>query len=246
MRKLFYIIFIFSFFNFESLAQNYRETSFDDRPFCEKQKGLWRDFGDSCVDGCLAKLDSLTMCARAITAGCDCGENRCWDGNSCVNLSDYKKIYDAKKAEEQIVLDKAKKEREGARKQYQQSLLDKISGTVSNTTSSAQKIIGDAFDDTKQAISGGDKPNQNQQNNNIVTQVEPQNQAQINAQKQASSPPMNSEIPPYFLQKQKQQEEAAKKDPLAMDNLEGQALNAAVDSMIPQLPDIPVEQTKKK
>ena len=48
----------------------------------------WRVFGNGCVDSCAkARSRERMRCSMAMTAGCDCGPDRCWDdaANSCVD-----------------------------------------------------------------------------------------------------------------------------------------------------------------
>ena len=96
MKSLFLGL-IFLFLSFSSLAQTIRPTSFDDRAFCEEQKGIWREFGNRCADNCLAKFNEFEICTSAAIYNCDCAKGRCWDGEKCVNNSDYKIIYDKKR-----------------------------------------------------------------------------------------------------------------------------------------------------
>lgn len=234
MSKIFCLIFIF--FATEVLGQSFRETSFDERPMCEKQKGVWRSFGNGCADSCEAKLNSFMVCTEAITYSCDCGGSRCWNGNSCVNLSDYKIGYDAEKAKEQLALAKAKKERQAAYKDYQQSLMDKLSGQVSAVSDSAQNFISNTTNQAQQMVTSNNQQTQTQPGGNLITQIQPQNQA--------NAAPINVEIPPFFLQQQKQAEEAKKSDQLGMDNLEKQALGLGGDksadkAAIPALAGLP-------
>ena len=91
MRKF---LFIFLFINFiiaqVSLAQTIRHTSFDGRENCQISKGVWREFGNGCVDSCKSKMDRIMICSMAITYGCDCGKESCWDGEICVKINDFK------------------------------------------------------------------------------------------------------------------------------------------------------------
>jgi hypothetical protein len=59
-------------------------------------------------------------------ASCDCGKGRCWNGNSCVFLKDYKKIFDQEQAEEQKILDAAKEKRKDAMLQNQVEVMKNI------------------------------------------------------------------------------------------------------------------------
>ena len=48
---------------------------------CASAGGEWRQFPNSCADAC--GVTDETICASVITDGCDCGENKCWDGEKC-------------------------------------------------------------------------------------------------------------------------------------------------------------------
>ncbi len=112
MKKIF-VIAIFSFFSFTlNVSAQERHTSFDDRPLCEKNHGIWREFGNACVNNCENKFDEYSMCAKSLTYGCDCGIGRCWADNRCVKNSDYKKIFDEKKEKENKELSQKRLERE--------------------------------------------------------------------------------------------------------------------------------------
>lgn len=128
MKKFFAISLIF--FCTEVFAQATRYTSFDDRPDCEESKGVWRQFGNVCVDQCRPKFDQFVICAQAITFGCDCGDGRCWEGNSCIPLKDYKKTFDAEVAEEKKILDEAKERRKEEAKENEQLILNRLANPV--------------------------------------------------------------------------------------------------------------------
>ncbi|MBU0647676.1 hypothetical protein KJ855_00675 [Patescibacteria group bacterium] len=44
--------------------------------------GNWRVFSNTCVDACTS--EKYPVCGMAITAGCDCGPDKCWNGYMCV------------------------------------------------------------------------------------------------------------------------------------------------------------------
>lgn len=46
---------------------------------CYMKGGVWTGFSNTCVDSCTMRID----CGEVITSGCDCGEDRCWNGVSC-------------------------------------------------------------------------------------------------------------------------------------------------------------------
>ena len=48
---------------------------------CQAGGGTWTSFPNTCVDACGAGPN----CGAAITDGCDCGPNACWDGTTCVD-----------------------------------------------------------------------------------------------------------------------------------------------------------------
>jgi hypothetical protein len=105
---------------------NDRSVSFDEKPVCEKQGGVWRQFGNSCLDSCISKFDKFSICAQAITYGCDCLRDKCFDGNQCVLMSDYKVKYDEIFAQEKEILEQKKVERKDEFKQNQQIIMQKL------------------------------------------------------------------------------------------------------------------------
>ena len=119
MKKNWAILICCLLFSFGSRAQDSASsTTFDDRPTCEQQKGVWREYGDGCVDECYPKFDKFTICTSALTFGCDCGKGRCWNEKSCVSVKEYKNIFDKKFAEDQKILQEAKQKRQA---QYQEN-----------------------------------------------------------------------------------------------------------------------------
>lgn len=103
-----------------------RSTSFDDREECRKVKGVWHEFGNSSGDSCEAKLDAYLVAAQVITYACDCGKGRCWNGDTCVLMSDYKKIYDQKKEREGKKIAEERKARSDEYRDYSNDRLSKI------------------------------------------------------------------------------------------------------------------------
>jgi PKD repeat protein len=51
---------------------------------CIDSGGTWREFADGCVDYCGAG----DICTQALTMGCDCGADACWDGYACETSAD--------------------------------------------------------------------------------------------------------------------------------------------------------------
>ncbi len=227
IKKIYYIIAILIFSSFDAFAQNARETSFDERPICESQKGVWRQFGNGCAGSCRVKLDPFVMCTQALTNACDCGKARCWDNGACVMIVDFKKKYDEEKQKEQAILDKEKKNRKAAYKNYQDSVLSKLAKATSSNTNAANP--SNPTPDPKPQEAKPQEP--------II--VTPQNQSQDTAADQANSPPMDFEVPPYFLQQQQQQESEATASQKKISNSQNKKGTKQPENM-PGFPEIPM------
>jgi hypothetical protein len=198
-----------------SYSQELRSTSFDDRPTCESAKGVWRQFGNSCVDECRPKLDSFSVCAQAITYGCDCGKGRCWDGETCVMLKDYKKIFDIEKEEEEKILAEARKQRQEAAKANEKFIMN---GLINKTATTEGQSVSNA----------------NQANNNSVVAAE---------KAVPEAPPIvidtgNVKIPEMFLRQEK--EKQAEVDKKNQTKEKDQKENSAPILTLPGLPVIPL------
>ena len=51
---------------------------------CMGVGGEWKTFTNGCVDSCLKeRSEEPVFCTQALTDGCDCGSDRCWNGKSC-------------------------------------------------------------------------------------------------------------------------------------------------------------------
>ena len=112
MKQTCAILIFLLFLSSEVFAQAVAtSTSFDDRAVCEENKGVWREFGNGCVDECYPKFDKFVICTSAITFGCDCGKGRCWNEKSCASVIQYKKVFDQKFDEEKKIQEEAKQKR---------------------------------------------------------------------------------------------------------------------------------------
>lgn len=49
---------------------------------CAQANATWKEFSNGCADNCLGS--EVRFCTQALTMGCDCGNSKCWNGNSCV------------------------------------------------------------------------------------------------------------------------------------------------------------------
>ena len=205
-----------------------RSTTFDDREYCEKSDGVWREFGNGCVDSCEGKLNQFSVCTMAFTYGCECGKSRCWDFDkkSCVALKDYKKIFDARINEEKKIAEAAKKKREEEAKENQQTILTNL----------------DKKSDSKEVA-----PQEKTKPNSEKTSSEKENPATpANApQAQIPSPIINNSasVPPLFLQQEKaKKDEEEKKKKEAEGKNKNEQEKQLLDSTIPGLPVIPLPQ----
>jgi hypothetical protein len=135
-KHLLFKIFAILFFIISSQAfsQATRSTTFDDRPACEEVRGVWRQFSNGCVDECNAKFDRFLICPQVLAYGCDCGRNRCWNGDTCVMKKDYKKIFDEEQAQEKKILDVAKAKRKSEAKANEQSILNNLAKKAGEIT----------------------------------------------------------------------------------------------------------------
>jgi len=60
-------------------------ASSDPQAICLQGGGQWRtDFPNSCVDYCFPP-GAQPICAQVISAGCDCGLQKCWSGTTCID-----------------------------------------------------------------------------------------------------------------------------------------------------------------
>lgn len=203
-------------FSAPAQAQLSRLTSFDDRPLCEENKGVWRQYGDGCVDECQAKLDQFLICTSAITYGCDCGFGRCWDEDKCVALKEYKKKFDAAEAEEKKVLDEEKKKRKAIAQETQDTIMNGLVTKASanaqtydpNSKTAPQNNYGEFFKQPDPSNSQAAEPQTQiyQANPNAITQVPPT----TTQQQQVIEPFANPEVPPFFLEQERRKEEAKK------------------------------------
>ncbi len=51
---------------------------------CGAAGGEWKEFPNTCVDSCdYRRAEQETMCGMAMTYGCECGPDMCWNGESC-------------------------------------------------------------------------------------------------------------------------------------------------------------------
>lgn len=55
-------------------------VALDEEDICENQGGEWILFNNGCVDSCQYNRNkSDVMCTQALTMGCNCGKDKCWN-----------------------------------------------------------------------------------------------------------------------------------------------------------------------
>ncbi|MBI4895538.1 MAG: hypothetical protein HY831_03520 [Candidatus Aenigmarchaeota archaeon] len=64
-----------------STIHNYSEQTKD---LCEAGGAKWKLFNSGCHDECYVKRATKPVaCNMALSYGCDCPENQCWNGSYC-------------------------------------------------------------------------------------------------------------------------------------------------------------------
>jgi len=256
----------------QAFSQAVRFTTFDDRPVCEEVRGVWRQFGDGCIDECSAKFDKFSICPQVLAYGCDCGRNRCWNGDTCIMRKDYKKIFDEERAQEKKILDVAKDKRKSEAKANQQFILnslakkneEKITDEDLNQLQN-QQIPGQAQPSGKPiryTKYGANNPSINPRqpiriyeqpvNTPLISPEEKEKQDAADAAKlkEASQVPENnidpSLIPPFYQQLEKAKKDAANaaklKDAAKVPENNNKQDPVIPISTLPGLPVVPLPQ----
>lgn len=212
MKKFFLILFLGTCFSFELFAQTARSTSFDDRPTCEEVKGVWRQFGNGCTDDCRSKFDQFTICTQALNYGCDCGKNRCWNGETCVTQKSFKRIFDAEQEKENAKLAVAKRRRREAAEENQDVVMSKLINQIAidNETldlANAAKANAAAAMAMDSRIVPLDNQNISQSPPPVVQNI-PQKQ-----------PPTTGTIPPFFAQQEEKKAKQAALEAAAREEI---------------------------
>lgn len=197
----FLVLVILSVFYLNSVIADDRKTSFSEKPNCEKNDGVWRQFGNSCADNCQSKFDKFAICAQAITYGCDCLKGRCYDEGKCILTSDYKEKYDKIKEEKSKILELEKAERKDKFLINRQIILRKLTtpmgtdGKKDNNKSESNltnQNLQNGQNLIKQTINDPNIYNApNYINNSIPTPITP-----------AINVDDNFQVPPFFTQAQ--------------------------------------------
>ena len=241
-KHLLFKIFAILFFIISSQAfsQAIRSTTFDDRPACQEVRGVWRQFGNGCIDECNAKFDKFSICPQVLAYGCDCGRNRCWNGDTCVMKKDYKKIFDEEQAKEKMILDIAKAKRKSESKSNEQSILNSLAKKTEEITDQGLNQLQNNASKNVPVSQAEAQPIQSPTYSVTDPNQNPQQPIQ------PEQPVDTSLIPPFFQQLEKAKQDAANaaksKDAIKIPEDNSKQDPVMPISTLPGLPMIPLPQ----
>ncbi len=178
---------------------------------CQDTNANYREFGNNCHDRCLPQFDQSQACFKAVTFGCDCGENNCLFEGKCISKKEFSAIFKEIIAQRDQDIIEYKKELvkkmnddpdygNYIRNMYkkssaQQSEEPSIAQTGSkNFIANAQRFV-DQEKQTEQAKNNKGKSSQN--NNTNVSKA-----IKFIAEKDTNKPPVNNQIPQFYIDKQ--------------------------------------------
>ena len=56
----------------------------DSEQECLRVGGEWIEFNNGCVDSCDYRRNPVDIsCIQVLTYGCECGKDKCWNGETC-------------------------------------------------------------------------------------------------------------------------------------------------------------------
>lgn len=235
MKNILFIFLLINFFSVQnSYSQTIRSTSFENRGICEKDNGVWREFGNGCTDGCAAKVDKYTICTMALTYSCDCGKGRCWEAGTCFSIRDYKKVYSEKQAKNEARLNRLKKARKKEFERNKLSIMNRLSKKSGGKSKSAKN--------RKKSKHKPVKPAKGPVTNFIVNDDIVENNLPI---EKVAPVKQKFKIPSFFLKKQEIDKKNREKDALAKSQKKEEIKDTATESLIKSkiiegLPQIPL------
>ena len=78
---VFLLVIIFAYFMLKFSKEEILEAPEQE---CLKVDGRWLNFNNGCADSCSYRRNPQEIiCTQAFTYGCECGEDRCWNGKTC-------------------------------------------------------------------------------------------------------------------------------------------------------------------
>ena len=79
---VFLIVIVFAYFMLKPKS-NILEDSEQE---CLRVNGKWIEFSNGCVDSCDYRRNPKDIsCIQVLTSGCECGKDKCWNGETCEN-----------------------------------------------------------------------------------------------------------------------------------------------------------------
>ncbi len=254
MRNFFTFLLFLVFVSCNSIAQEARSTTFDNREVCEKSKGVWRQFGNGCASSCNSKFERFKVCTMAITYSCECGNDKCWDGenNKCVLLNDYKVVFDKEQKDIQDKLDEMKDARKEQAKQNVEKIVNNLiknyrkNQTVDNSGSNSSNQSNSSQGNVSQFYDEKSRYNIIENNSDMKQSIGEQFQNQkIEATKEVNENQKKFEIPASYLQKLQQIQESEQKNlkeeiSKLNDNTEVKDKKNTYKSLDEGLPQIPL------
>lgn len=97
MRKIFLVsLLIGGVFIFKNISSNASAQNPSQAELCAADPlGSWKDdFRNGCRDTCFYARDpENTFCTQAISSGCNCEPDSCWDGKKCTPIDEAVIVY---------------------------------------------------------------------------------------------------------------------------------------------------------
>ena len=78
------LVFVMSVFVLSACTRTEPQPPENPQQACEDAWGDWKQFQNTCVNSCAYRRGEVEVCGQALTMGCECGSNMCWNGNTCV------------------------------------------------------------------------------------------------------------------------------------------------------------------
>lgn len=78
---------ILQLFLINQYANANKISEFQKKIGCQQSSGVWQRFNNSCADFCFAKTQKpYAVCLAAMSYSCQCSEDKCFNGSSCVDI----------------------------------------------------------------------------------------------------------------------------------------------------------------
>ncbi len=74
----------------ENFNVNDQKEAIEPQTACQKNGGTWKEMPDPCSHTCDYQRQALRgekmFCIQVVTAGCQCPDGQCWNGEACEKL----------------------------------------------------------------------------------------------------------------------------------------------------------------